>query len=816
MMKQAVLAAEVKYMCGILARVEKQGTKTALVESVALDRLYDWFLEAIKQKTSDVWMAILQVLLILPAVDRILKHPIAKSVKNISVMDKKGANEAKDLASAVLKAWFKERQLITGKPSSSSTILPTSTARSSSTTIKPVAPKTAPKSTTKVPVAKPKMAPPAKSIAPPSFGGMSEVLSPPTKKAPVKTPGAATAAPPVGASSGGVVLSSKPAVKAVAPAAPSASSINPVKSMGGGTFASQFLSTGDDDLAMKKKKRIIPAAGAAAPAVPVSHPGLGGKKARIVTLDSEGKEMNLFNDSDKLMVDARASDVAMTAADILARKGGAVKAKAASTTTTSTFKTQTAAALAAKARDERNSMKRSMGDSDNDVVGRDVNPDLLFPSDVQPIGLNESVSSPPVETTTPAPPPAAASVASVTPAAPAKKRVTWASDENLVQVRNYVPENPNTMISTRAAIKQGIRIYKLDAQHEKEVTARRKEEEHAKEYAKRMEPTVSWKRPQELKIVYEGDDEPPKEGQSSTEAPRLKALEEGKLMMMYNDRNPPPDDPKEAADERDYDLTKVLEVAVEPLEDVTDAAAAPLLNILANPMLSAFLEKPPVATSTAPAPAPAPSTPAPPVPIAAPVAPLPIPTPVQHYAPPPVAFAPPSIYASNPMITTSSFPAPPPAHYYNPSPAPMYNTNPAPPPPSHYLSQPQSYSQPYSQPPPSYSQPAPAPAPGLTPAFSGLANAPQKKDAPAPSGLAASLFAFAGYTPGAKSSSSSGGSSSSSSSSSHSSSSSSYKSSSSGSSSSSSGKKSSRELCKYYGKPGGCKSGKSCKYSHEK
>ncbi len=135
--------------------------------------------------------------------------------------------------------------------------------------------------------------------------------------------------------------------------------------------------------------------------------------------------------------------------------------------------------------------------------------------------------------------------------------MSWAADDKLVMVREYVPENPKQMISLRALVKDGVRqLSRLDVLHEKELQEQKKTEVTSKDVAKQLESTIVWYRPQELKIEY-GEDGPPKRGQESEEVLTQRKREEGRLGVVYTEKNLPPDDPMEPASEPDYDPTTV-------------------------------------------------------------------------------------------------------------------------------------------------------------------------------------------------------------------------------------------------------------------
>ena len=171
-----------------------------------------------------------------------------------------------------------------------------------------------------------------------------------------------------------------------------------------------------------------------------------------------------------------------------------------------------------------------------------------------------------------------------------KKRVSFAPDDKLAEIRKYTPENPSQMLSTRSAL-SGIRqLSKLDVMHERTMLKEKNEEASAKEIAKRMEPQIPWTRPIELRIVFSGDDEPPKRGEESSERLVQKAREEARLGRMYNDRNPPPDDPTEPPPEPEADDSRAPVVWADgPAETpVVSAPSVSLLPSLVNPLASLF------------------------------------------------------------------------------------------------------------------------------------------------------------------------------------------------------------------------------------
>lgn len=75
-------------------------------------------------------------------------------------------------------------------------------------------------------------------------------------------------------------------------------------------------------------------------------------------------------------------------------------------------------------------------------------------------------------------------------------------------------------------------------------------------------------------------------------------------MKMYNERNPPPDDPTEAPLQPDYDDSKIPHVYVDQPGDAASAAASvapephsnPLFGLLSNPVLSSLIETNPLAS----------------------------------------------------------------------------------------------------------------------------------------------------------------------------------------------------------------------------
>ncbi len=110
------------------------------------------------------------------------------------------------------------------------------------------------------------------------------------------------------------------------------------------------------------------------------------------------------------------------------------------------------------------------------------------------------------------------------------KRVSFPPDDKLASIRTYVPENPSQMISTRSAMQHNVRqLAKLDARHERDLKTAKSEEVNAHDLARKMEPQVSWYKPTDLKVVYSGDDEPPKMGEESKEKLVQKKRDETRL-----------------------------------------------------------------------------------------------------------------------------------------------------------------------------------------------------------------------------------------------------------------------------------------------
>lgn len=110
------------------------------------------------------------------------------------------------------------------------------------------------------------------------------------------------------------------------------------------------------------------------------------------------------------------------------------------------------------------------------------------------------------------------------------KRVSFPPDDKLASVRTYVPENPSQMISTRMQFQMGVRqLAKLDARNERDLKTAKSEEATARDLARRMEPQTTWHRPTELRVVYSGEDEPPKQGEESVERHVQKKREETRL-----------------------------------------------------------------------------------------------------------------------------------------------------------------------------------------------------------------------------------------------------------------------------------------------
>lgn len=185
-----------------------------------------------------------------------------------------------------------------------------------------------------------------------------------------------------------------------------------------------------------------------------------------------------------------------------------------------------------------------------------------------------------------------------------KKSVSWASDDSLVEVREYVPENPKAMISLREAKEGKVRLAKMDVAHERELSAQKKTEVSSKDVAKNIESAIVWYRPAELKIDY-GEDGPPRRGEQSDELATQRKREEGRLGTSYSEKNLPPDDPHEPPSEPDYDPNTVpLFVAeVDPNASfgalggtgkaLGVASLAPLLGFLNAPSISTPTSFPP-------------------------------------------------------------------------------------------------------------------------------------------------------------------------------------------------------------------------------
>ncbi len=297
----------------------------------------------------------------------------------------------------------------------------------------------------------------------------------------------------------------------------------------------------------------------------------------MISLDAKGEVMSPETQQRDNNVVVEVASVVLSADDLIARQrkpsrlGVPVIEK----------KPQTAAALAAKMRDERqekantaaaasssasyiNAMSTNRNDDGEDFPQLDSNLEA------------ELFAVPPVKTT---------------------KRVTFAPDDKLVEIRKYTPENPTQMLSTRSAL-SGVREYaKMDVQKEKVLKTQKTDESSAKDLAKRMEAQIEWYRPPELRVVYSEDDEPPKRGEESTEKATLKARDETRMGRVYNEKNAPPDDPVEAPAEPDYDEASVPQLRTDPDPAALPVAAAaammnPLAGLLSNPNLSSLIESP--------------------------------------------------------------------------------------------------------------------------------------------------------------------------------------------------------------------------------
>jgi hypothetical protein len=294
-----------------------------------------------------------------------------------------------------------------------------------------------------------------------------------------------------------------------------------------GSLSSALMSAPAPMVKKKKRPAIVPPA-----------------PTRIVPLDAKGEMMASPDEQRDGSVVVDVVNVVLSADDLVARqrKPGRLGAPVVER------KPQTAAALAAKMRDERKERVAAQ----------------------EPQGMELDTDAPPAK---------------------AVKRVTFASDDKLVEIRKYTPENPSTMLSTRSAL-SGVRMLaKMDVQKEKVLKTQKSDETSTKDMAKRMEPQIEWFRPPELKVVYSEDDEPPKQGQESTERLRLKTRDEGRMGRVFNEKNVPPDDPVEAPSEPDYDESRVRQLRAEP-EVALPPLVHPLAGLMANPNLSSLIENP--------------------------------------------------------------------------------------------------------------------------------------------------------------------------------------------------------------------------------